>query len=264
MTINLHQIKQFINHFFIAKRNGHGIHSPFAYKLCEEVFYNKDSFYDFTLLNAIRTSLLTNETELEIEDFGAGSKAFKNTKRKIKNIALKGISTKEQSELLYKLMNFLNCRNVLELGTSLGLNTLYMAKVNKENSIISIEGSKQLFEFAGDLAKKNKIINIQFIHSVFKDALPKTLATVPQLDLLYVDGNHTYAATLDYFSQALEKKHKDSVFIFDDIYWSEEMTKAWEEIKKHPDVTLCIDTFYFGMVFFKEEMKEKVDLRFYL
>jgi len=264
MITKLHPVKYFILHFFFAKRNGHGIHSPFAYKLCEEVFYNKNVFYDFKYLNAIRNGLLCNETKLKIQDFGAGSKSFKSNTRKVKDIASKGISTAQQSELLYKLLNFLKCRNAMELGTSLGLNTLYLAKVNKESKIISIEGSKELYDFAGDLAKKNKAANIQFIHSVFEEALPKVLGEMNELDFLYVDGNHTYEATLTYFKQALEKRQPGSVFIFDDIYWSKGMTQAWEEIKKHPSVTLSIDTFYFGMVFFKEEFKEKIDLKFYL
>lgn len=264
MPINLHQVSSYIKHFFSAKRNGHGIHSPFAYQLCEEVFYNTHVFYDFKQLNAIRSGLLMNETVLQIKDFGAGSKTFKSNSRQIKDIATKGISTSLQSELLYKLMNFLKCQSAVELGTSLGLNTLYLAKVNKEASIISIEGSKELFEFAQQLATKSGSKNIQFINGVFEEAFPKVLNDLKRLDLLYVDGNHTYEATLNYFKQALEKKQNDSVFIFDDIYWSKDMTRAWKEIKDHPSVKLSIDTFYFGMVFFKEEFKEKVDLRFYL
>jgi predicted O-methyltransferase YrrM len=264
MTINLHQIKHFIKHFFTAKRKGHGIHSPFAYQLCEDVFYNTNTFYDFKILNDLRKTLLANELEIEIEDFGAGSKTFKTNKRKIKEIAEKGISTRDQSELLYKLINFLKCKNVIELGTSLGLNTLYLAKANKEATISSIEGSLSLFDFAAQLAKKNGVQNARFIHSVFDVALPEIFHEMKWLDLFYVDGNHTYAATCHYFKMALEKKHPDSVFIFDDIYWSKDMTRAWEEIKQHPSVSLSIDTFYFGMVFFKEEIKEKVDLKFYL
>ncbi len=264
MSSKPHQIKYYILHFFHAKRNGHGIHSPFAYQLCEEVFYNSNTFYDFKTLNAIRNELLVSETKVQIEDFGAGSRTFKSASRKIKDIARRGISTKQQSETLYKLMNFLKCRNAIELGTSLGLNTLYLAKVSKDVRITSIEGSKALYDFAQHLAEKNTISNIRFIHSVFEEALPKVLDEITEIDLLYIDGNHTYDATLQYFKQALEKKHNNSVFIFDDIYWSKGMTKAWEEIKKHPSITLSIDTFYSGMVFFKEEIKEKVDLRFYL
>ena len=264
MTINWHQITRFISHFLTAKRNGHGVHSPFAYKLCEEVFYNSNVFYDFKALNTIRNELLANQQIIEIQDFGAGSKTFKGANRKVKNIAAKGISTQKQSELLYKLINFLKCNNCLELGTSLGLNTLYLAKANTSAQVISIEGSKNLSDFAEQLAKKTGVTNINFIDSLFDEALPVALQKISALDLFYVDGNHTYEATLDYFKQALAKKHESSVFIFDDIYWSKDMTKAWTEIKNHPSVTLSIDTFYFGIVFFKEEIKEKVDLKFYL
>lgn len=264
MPINLHQIKQFIRHFMTAKRNGHGIHSPFAYQLCEEVFYNKLSFYDFIPLNTVREGLLKNQEDLEVEDYGAGSKTFKSKVRRIKDIAKQGISSQKQSELLYKLMNFLHGTNAIELGTSLGLNTLYMARVNKNASVISIEGSKTLSDFASQLARKNKVNNIRFINARFEDAFPQLIQEIDKLDVLYVDGNHTYEATLTYFKQALQKKHKHSVFIFDDIYWSKGMTEAWEEIKKDPAVCLSIDTFYFGIVFFKEELKEKVDLKLYV
>src|SRR3954466_10556001 len=127
MTINTHQITAFIKHFFTARRKGHGIHSPFGYQLCEEVFYNANSFYDFITLQNVRRELLANDTAITIEDFGAGSKTFKGNTRLIKSIAAKGISSVKQSELLYKLINFLNCKTSIELGTSLGLNTLYMA-----------------------------------------------------------------------------------------------------------------------------------------
>lgn len=264
MAINFHQVKNYIKHYFVAKRSGHGVHSPFAYQLCEEVFYNNNHFYDFDELKKIRTSLLNDATELLIEDLGAGSKTFNSNKRKINAIAKKGISNAKQSEILYKLINFLNCNTSFELGTSIGLNTLYMAKANKNGKTVSIEGSKSLAEFASSLAKKNNIHNIEFINSHFDRALPVLFTKINSLDLLYVDGNHTYEATLNYFKLALEKKQNSSVFIFDDIYWSPQMTKAWKEIQKHPSVTLSIDTFYFGLVFFKEEVKEKIDLKFYL
>lgn len=262
--MNIHQVNQFIKHFFSATRKGHGVHSPFAYQLCEEVFYNENKFYDFETLEFVREDLLNDKTILQIEDFGAGSKAFKSNQRKVKDIAKKGISTQKQSELFYKLINFLQAKQCLELGTSLGLNTLYFSKAAKNGSVTSIEGSKSLYDFANALAKKQKISNINFIHGKFDEVLPSVLNEMPSLDLLYIDGNHSYNATLNYFKTSLEKKHKDSVFIFDDIYWSEGMTKAWEEIKNHASVTLSIDTFYFGLIFFREEVKEKQHLKFWI
>lgn len=262
MNVNL--LKHYIVHFITAKRNGHGVHSPFAYRLCEEVFYNQDSFYHFHTLNKIRQSLLGNESELEIEDLGAGSKTFKNKNRKVKDIAAKGISSATQSELLYKLSNFLNCKITLELGTSLGLNTLYLALVNQQGNVFTLEGSRQLVEFSKTLAQKQEVNNIRYIEGNFDITFSKVLESIPGIDLLYIDGNHTYEATLRYFEMALSKKHNNSVFIFDDIYWSKDMTKAWNQIKNNPEVRFSIDTFHFGIVFFRKEQKEKEALRLFI
>ena len=263
MTINFHQIKHYINHYIVAKRGGHGVHSPFAFQLCEEVFYNRNSFYDLDALKKVRAQLLEDRTELIVEDFGAGSKTFTSNKRKIKDLAAKGISSEKQSETLYKLINFLNCNTIIELGTSIGLNTLYLAKATKNGKVITIEGSKSLVEFASALAKKNNISNVQFIEAKFDDTLPTLLQNNPA-SLIYIDGNHTYEATMRYFNLALSKKDNHTLLIFDDIYWSEGMTRAWNEIKTNTSVTMSIDLFHFGIIFFKEEVKEKVDLKLFL
>jgi predicted O-methyltransferase YrrM len=264
LTINFHQINSFIRHYFTSKRKGHSVHSPFAYKLCEEVFYNTNSFYDFKLLNSLRKALQTDATTFEIEDYGAGSKTFKTNTRSICSISKQGISTQLQSELFYKLINFLNCKIIVELGTSVGLNTMYLSMANKNGIVNTFEGSKELSQFAKKLAKQNKCENINFIHAKFDEALPVFFKENSVIDFFYVDGNHTYEATLNYFNLALKHKNETSVFVFDDIYWSKGMTRAWEEIKKNKEVTLCIDTFYFGLVFFKTELKEKVNLKFYI
>jgi predicted O-methyltransferase YrrM len=264
MTINFNLLSHFIRHFFSAKRKGHGVHSPFAYRLCEDVFYNSDTFYCFNALQKLRRQLEQDETTVEITDFGAGSKTMKGRQRKIKDIATKGISSLQQSELLYRLMNFMNCRTAIELGTSIGLNTLYMASTNAECCVISIEGSNALSAYARELARKQRLRNIEFVCARFDEALPGVLAKMDQLDFIYIDGNHTEEATWRYFEFALAKKHNNSLFVFDDIYWSQGMTKAWERIKQHPEVRLSIDLFYFGLVFFKEEIKEKTELKLYI
>ncbi|MCE3260309.1 MAG: O-methyltransferase-like protein [Bacteroidetes bacterium] len=264
MAVNFHLIKNYIKHFFTAKRKGHDVHSPFVYTLCEEVFYNTHEFYHFKQLAKIRKSLLKNGAIIEVEDHGAGSKQFKGAKRKVADIVSKGISTPQQSEILFKLINYLQPATVVELGTSLGLNTLYLAMANPKAKVCSIEGSKNLHEFARQLAQRNEISNCRFIHGKFDDVLPTLLNDLTRIDLFYVDGNHTYEATMRYFQMAMKHRSPDSVVVFDDIYWSEGMTRAWEEIKKHKDVSLCVDAFYFGLVFFKEEIREKISVRILL
>jgi len=261
---NLHLILNFFRHFLSAKRNGHGVHSPFAFALCEEVFYNRHEFYDFESLKLTRNLLLKNSTKITVTDFGAGSKFLNSNSRSIKDIAGGGISSTLQSEIFYKLINYLKFETVIELGTSIGLNTLYLSKSNPSGKVISIEGSKSLTDFSRELARKHKISNIQFVNGKFDDVLPGILSTVKNPFLLYVDGNHSYNATVNYFNMALQKKENDAVIILDDIYWSSGMTKAWEEIKKNDAVTLSIDAFYFGLVFFRTEQKEKIALTIFL
>lgn len=264
LSTKIYQARHFLRHLFVAKRGGHGVHSPFAYRLCEEVFYNKAVFYDFVELQKIREGLLHNEQVLEIEDHGAGSKTFKNKKRAVSNIAKRGISSARQSEFIYRLINFLNCKNSVEIGTSLGLNSLYIARANPNGTVSTIEGSYALYTFARHLGNKLEAGNIKYIHANFDVALPGVFKDLKSLDFLYMDGNHTYEATLRYFRMALPYKHGSSVFMIDDIYWSAEMTRAWREIRSDRSVTMSIDCFYFGLVFFKQDIKEKVDLNFYI
>lgn len=264
MINKLHTAKHVVQHWLKAKRGGHGVHSPFAYYLCEEVFYNKNPFYNFSALNKIREELLYNTTSIDVLDLGAGSQHFKSDRRLVKDIAAHGISTAKQSELLFRLVNVLGHTKIIELGTSLGLNTLYLRAAAQKASIFSIEGNPELQQFASRLAEQHNFKDIHFIEGNFDELLPNLLEQEGNFDLLYVDGNHRYESTLRYFELALKYKHEKSVIVFDDIYWSAEMTRAWEEILKHPSVTLSIDLFHFGMIFFREEIKEKQALKLWL
>lgn len=238
-------------------KSAHGIHSPFVYKFVTELLESSnEDYYQFRELDKIRNELLNNDSVIEIKDFGAGSKIFKDNKRRILDIAKHGISKKKFSELYFKLVNFTNAQFIVELGTSLGLNTLYLAKANSKAVVYSIEGCPELAKFAGNLFKREEA-KVFLINDTFEKALPLLFKEIPRIDLLYIDGNHNYRSTLDYFNISLDKKHNNSVFIFDDINWNDEMRKAWEEIRSHKDVTLSIDLYYAGIVFFRKEQKEK-------
>ena len=143
------------------------------------------------------------------------------------------------------------------MGTSIGLTTLYLSKAVPKSSVYSIEGCPNLFKFSNELFKKVDVTNITTINDNFNSALPILLSKIDSLDFLYVDGNHAYEPTMAYFKAALHKKNTNSIFVFDDIYWSDGMQKAWKEICANKEVTLSLDLFKFGIVFFKTENKQK-------
>ena len=254
MTLKL--ILNYINYRLIAF-NEHDVHSPFVYDFYMELIKNKNPFNDFEELNLIRSQLLKDETELKITDFGAGSKKLNFATRKIKDITKNGIAQKKQAEFLYRLINKFKPETIVELGTSIGLTTLYLAKPIKKSSVYSVEGCSEIYKFANQLILKSKVTNIKTCNGNFNDEFPKLLSEIENLDLLYIDGNHSYEATLAYFKIALTKKNKQSIFIFDDINWSNGMQKAWKEICINKEVRLSFDFFHFGIVFFRTEQMEK-------
>ncbi len=264
MADKIYSLLSFGRHLISAKSKGHGVHSPLAYALCENVFFNSLRFYDLNELKKIRDELLKNEEEIETGNFGAGSRTFNHSKRTVADIVKRGTSKTKQSEILYKLANYLRINTCVELGTSVGLNTLYLATQNRAGKVISVEGSSALVNFAKDLAIKNKVNNILFLNKTFEVAIPEILANVHEPALVYFDGDHSYEATQIYFTALLPLARGTNVFVFDDIYWSREMTKAWKEISSHPSVRLSIDTFYAGFLFFDDAIKEPLTYRLLL
>lgn len=256
--MELKTILKYINYKLTAYTE-HDLHSPFLYNFYMELIKNEHPFGDFEELNTVRKELQKNSTAIEITDFGAGSKKLKSNKRPVNDITKHGIAQKKQAEFLYRLLNKFTPKTVVELGTSIGLTSLYLSKAVPKSNIYTIEGCPNLYQFSKQLFKTSTdaASNIISINGNFNTEFPKLLSKIDSLDFLYIDGNHAYEPTMNYFKQALEKKNVNSIFVFDDIYWSEEMQKAWKEICNHKDVTLSLDLFYFGIVFFRTENKEK-------
>ncbi|MEY8848333.1 O-methyltransferase [Psychroserpens sp. XS_ASV72] len=253
------QIIEFIK-FLFQSTNQHGVHSPFVFDLVTKCFYDKTHYKVYNKLASYRSSLLKSNSKIEITDYGSGSRVFKTNLRSISALAKTSGTTLKRAKLLFRIVKYFEPQQSLELGTSLGIATHAMALGNTDNSIISIEGCSNLSNFT-----KHQLLNANIENVVIKTGHISEI--IPKLkphayDLVFVDANHTKEATLDYFDFLIKKAHNDSVFIFDDIHWSKGMLEAWEVIKKHPKVTVTIDTFFWGFVFFrKEQAKENFTIR---
>lgn len=273
----MHTLLQYILYFFKAG-NAHGLHSPFVYQLFTEIISTDKWYYDFDTIEDIRADLLTDTTKIMVTDFGAGAKnkqyiqnntqmpVIQFTQRMISDIAQRSVSQPDTSQLLFKLIDFFQPKTILELGTSLGINTLYMGfSATKDAKIYTFEGcpeiankAREIIELSPQIAKQ-----IQLIVGNIDITLGQELAKLSRIDFVFFDANHRYQPTIDYFNLCLSKAHEDTVFVFDDIYWSPEMTKAWREIQQHDKVTITIDLFQIGLVFFKTKQdKQNFVLKF--
>ncbi len=256
----LFQLKSYLK-FLIKSTNQHGVHSPFVFNLVTKCFYTKTNIQKVVILIQFRKQLLHNNKTINVTDFGKGSKIFKSNNRKISKIAKVAGISKKRSELLIRIVEYFKSTQILEIGTSLGIGTACLSLGNLNSQITTLEGCTNTSNIALNQFKKFNLKNINISIGDFKVTLPKSLSN-KTYDLIYFDGNHQKKSTIDYFEQCLKTIHNESVFIFDDIHWSKEMLEAWQYIKSHPKVTVTIDTFFWGIVFFrKEQTKEHFVLR---
>jgi predicted O-methyltransferase YrrM len=252
------RLKYFLNYQWRAKTKYY-LHSPFVYQFYLNVLEGHDD-ENLKSIRALRKELSTNHATVSVTDFGTGP----NSALTISVLADIVAVRPKYGRLLYRLVKYFNPENILELGTSIGLSSAYMALANKHTAITSLEGSPSLIEVAKDNHAALGIQNTHIYQGNFDELLPVILQNKSSLGLVFFDGNHRKQATLNYFTQCLEKATPDSIFIFDDIHWSEEMHEAWTEIKAHPQITLTLDVFQFGICFFKKEKlaKEEFILRY--
>ncbi len=254
----MYTILSYIKYKLTAK-NQHSVHSPFVYDLVTTCLYDSKVYPAYKKFVAYRSSLLASEDTIQVTDLGEGGSRG-TEERKVKDITKIAASLNKGQQLMYRLVKHLGATSCLELGTSLGNATYAMALANKKGTITTIEGCPNISKYTEQLFKDNAINNVTFLDGDFKHVLPSLEAS--EYDLIFFDGNHNKEATLSYFETMLSKAHNKSVFIFDDIYWSKGMTEAWEIIKGHPKVTVTIDIFFWGLVFFrKEQGKEHFKIR---
>lgn len=240
--------------FFFKSIKLHGVHSPFVFDLVEKCFKDKKNYKEYHILDHYNQKLAQSKETISVTDFGSGSRVFRSNERKVAAIAkLAGISKKRQ-RLLFRLTNYFNFKNTLELGTSLGKATIAFA-LSEKNNVTTVEGCPATTAFTEKCLKNAGCKNVSIINDSFENFLNNPLPFTP--DCIFIDGNHTYKDTLHYFQKFLPDVHNETVMIFDDIYWSKEMQRAWKEIAAHPKVTVAIDSFYWGMVFFREEQEKE-------
>ena len=250
--------------FTAANGKGHGVHSPFVFEFITRVLNDNRRFYAFDGIEKIRTQLLSNHTLVEIQDFGAGSRVAKNNTRKISAIAKGSLKPAKYSQLLFRMIDYYGPTQIIELGTSLGITTAYLASANPDAKVTTFEGSSAIAQIARQNHQLLGLTNIDLIEGNFDQQLPQWLAQNKRVDFAFIDGNHALKPTMAYFESLLEVVHDHTILVFDDIHWSEEMEAAWAQISAHPRVTLSIDLFFIGVVFFRKEFaqKQQVSIRF--
>ncbi|MCX7953574.1 MAG: class I SAM-dependent methyltransferase [Bacteroidales bacterium] len=244
----------FIKYLLTSRhRKGHGIHSPYIYHLIKNVFLYNQKKYQLKLVPRRFKEIIQKYSTVEHLDFGAkgkGTKYLINVKKKYKYISV----PIKYGKILSNLITYFNCKNILELGTGLGISSSYMALLNNRSTITTVDASTEFIKIAQELWKKLRINNINVINKTFNEAINEIIKTNDFIDMLFIDGNHKKDALLSYYYKLKPKFNKNTIVVIDDIYWSKEMHEAWNIIKNDPDVSLSIDIFRMGLIFFTDKI----------
>lgn len=243
----------------------HSVHSPFVYTLVDKVFRNREEHQTFRDMSKLRKRLLAKSQIIEITDFGsrANHKEYNNRFERVASIVQNSSISERHGRLLFRLVEFFKPRTIIELGTSVGISSLYMSTAFPEASMFTIEGCTAKSEQAAVNFEALKVTNILQHIGRFDIVLPDIIKQAGKVDFAFIDGNHTYKATIANFESLLTISHNDTVFVFDDIHWSAGMQKAWNEITDHVRVTVSIDLFRMGIVFLRKELsRQKFVIRY--
>lgn len=244
-------------HYYLTASNGkgHGIHSPFVYDFVRNVLNDHKSYPVYEATEKIRRQLLHDTTTIEVADFGAGSSVIKTNTRIVQAIAASSLKPKKYAQLLHRIVSYYKPQQVLELGTSLGVTSAYLAAGNAAGKLFTCEGSVSIAAIARKNFQQLGLDNIELTEGDFADTLSPLLKKMQNVDLAFIDGNHRKDPTLEYFEQLLRHTSPHTILIFDDIHWSSDMEQAWAVIKEHPQVTLTIDLFFIGIVLINPDFK---------
>lgn len=235
----------------------HGVHSPFVFDLYHNVVLHNGDYYAYPVVEGLRGALQLDDRAIPVTDFGAGPKAGLKMEREISYIARTSAKPAKYAQLLHRLVAHFQPATVFDLGTSLGLTSSYLSLANRHAIVHTFEGCPSIAAEAKNTFQKLGIANVQQVIGNLDDTLAPALQGIEKLDFAFFDGNHRYEPTMRYFEACLARHHEHSVFVLDDLYWSSGMTRAWQDIKKHPQVGQTVDLFHMGLVLFRKSQPKE-------
>lgn len=250
--------------FYSDARTKFDVHSPYisALILALKKPLSQDQYANIQIVETERKKLLADHSKITLEPMGAGSRLKENNEITVRELASRSLSTPRQCLMYFKLINWLKPTTLLELGTSLGVSTLYHHLAAPDAHLISIEGRGPVHRIARKIIDRNQVRgNIELLEGLFDDHLERVLTSIGKVDYVFIDGDHKGSSLIRYIRQILSYLDDESVIVVHDVYWSDDMLKAWKEIIDWPEVKASLDTYEMGILLFNRSILHKQNIR---
>jgi predicted O-methyltransferase YrrM len=252
--------------YYVSAFNGkgHGVHSPFVFDFIQHVLNDDRVFYAYRQIENLRQLLKADQRILEIKTNIDKSGVSKSVFRKVADITSSSVMSAKYGQLLFRIIDKYGPSEILEIGTSLGVTTSYLAMANPDTSVTTIEEADSFAKIVSTNFHKLGIRNVRLLEGNMNRQLSDWLAQRRNIDLALFNGTQDSRSVIRHYRAIRENIHEKTMLVFDTIHASAEMEKVWKEIQQDDAVTLSIDLFGIGLVFFRKEfrVKQRISIRF--
>ena len=255
--------KYLIHQFNLKHRHGHGIHSPYLFEFVNGVIYNDIRTEVPGWLTALHRQLRRERAMLTATGPGAPSTVKGGPQRSVRSFVKGSSVSLKYGALLFRISRWFRPGVILELGTGLGISTLYLSAGSPGIPVHTIEGISERADFSEGLFKRSSLTTVKVHVGEIEEVLESLAGEVKGRMLVFVDGNHRFDPTIGYLKWILGQAGAESVVVMDDLYWSKEMARAWHEIISWPEVRMSIDLYQMGVLLLRTDLnKTELKIKF--
>lgn len=234
-------------------RRGYGVHSPFVFNLITKVIEEKCSYYSFYDIELLRRELYYREDKLPCPD---RSHPGRMKYRQIGEIVYCEAIKPSHGKLLFRLANYFKSQRILQIGPNVGISTLYLTSYAKEVRCIALENVPQFAEIARQVFERaGKHIDLRV--GSYASLLPQALRDLGEVDLVYFNTLYEQQHTEALFESCLPYVGDWTLFVFEGIKSSQRMRAFWDAVCARPEVTVTIDLYTMGIVFFNPKLHKQ-------
>lgn len=260
-------------------RRGRGIHSPLVYDLIRKVIVNEERWKVPGRVVEVHRALLKDRTRLAFEEFGAGSRVASTesggdsrddftgsdagsgitsvASRSIRSLTRRSSVNRRFGRFLFRLVRWFRPDELIELGTGIGVSTLYLSAAF-DRQMESVEASPQKHAFSKVLFEQYGIKNVKTHCGTFMQCFEDVVPDPDARSMVFLDGDHRYGATMELVERLIDtRKNGEMLIVIDDIHWSEEMERAWNELRHDSRIPFTVDLFQVGLVFIRDEVSKQ-------
>ena len=230
-------------------RRGHGIHSPFLFRLITEVVENKRKLPEYKIFKDLKENAMTILEDSSEISLSAVYHQFNLPPANPHRLYRKVEMPLRYAKVVFRLLREFKPFSVINYGPTLGANLALLAMANKESLVYQYINDTAYEQISNDLLKYLTITNVRFFNE----------SSVPSDDPAFLIINYPYnpAVSHEVVQKRLDLQGDDDVMIIRGIHESKAMEAIWKETIASESVRVSLDLFEIGIALFRKGLQKE-------